>query len=69
MAATTSNTTRSITGSCFEKSDADFPYAVKHSTLDDYLDDLLVHRSEITDLVVVELRATEQRPGVEDIIG
>src|SRR5208283_4609532 len=49
------------------KSDADFPYAVKHSTLDDYLDDLLVHRSEITDLVVGELRATGQRPGVEDM--
>jgi Glycosyl hydrolases family 38 N-terminal domain/Glycosyl hydrolases family 38 C-terminal domain/Alpha mannosidase middle domain len=50
-----------------QKPDGEFPYVVKHSTLDDYLDDLRAHAAEITDVVVGELRETAQRPGLEDM--
>jgi hypothetical protein len=50
-----------------QKPSAEFPYAIVHSTLDDYLDDLLAHASKITDVVVGELRETGQRPSVEDM--
>ncbi|MDD2764854.1 MAG: glycoside hydrolase family 38 C-terminal domain-containing protein [Opitutaceae bacterium] len=50
-----------------QKPSAEFPYAVAHSTLDDYLDAMLAHASKITDVVVGELRETAMRPGVEDM--
>ena len=50
-----------------QKPGVDFPYAVKHSTLDGYLDDLLAHAGKITDVVVGELREIGRRPGAEDM--
>lgn len=44
----------------------EFPYTVVPSTLDAYLDDLLAHRSQITDVVVGELRETGRCPSTED---
>lgn len=49
-----------------EKTNAEFPYKIIHSTLDAYIDELLPHVSEITDVVVGELRETGRRPAVED---
>lgn len=44
-----------------------FPYSVVHSTLDDYLDEVLAHRARIKDVVRGELRETARLPGIEDM--
>lgn len=45
----------------------EFPYEIIHSTLDDYLDEMLIHSCQITDVVRGELRETGRRPLVEDM--
>lgn len=44
----------------------DFPYKIRHSTLDEYLAEVQAHAEKITDRVAGELRETARRPGVED---
>jgi alpha-mannosidase len=50
-----------------QKPGVDFPYAVRHSSLDDYLEAVLAHAAQITDVVTGELRETGGRPNVEDM--
>ncbi|MBU3665440.1 MAG: glycoside hydrolase family 38 [Chthoniobacterales bacterium] len=48
------------------KTGADFPYEIVHSTLDEYLDDMIAHAGKITRVVRGELRDPGRRPHVED---
>lgn len=48
------------------KPGTDFPYKVRHGTLDDYLDDLLAQPGLITDTITGELRETAVGPCVVD---
>ncbi len=41
-----------------KKTSAEFPYDIQHSSLDAYLDDVLAHERDITDVVRGELRET-----------
>ncbi len=45
---------------------ADFPYELKHGTLDDYLEAVLKQSSRIKDVVTGELRATGGNPNIVD---
>jgi len=47
-----------------QKSGADFPYEITHSTLDGYLDDMLLHVGELQDVVRGELRDTGCAPQI-----
>jgi len=45
---------------------AAFPYRIRHSTLDDYLEAVLAHASRVADVVTGELRETGALPPVAD---
>ncbi|MDD5139801.1 MAG: glycoside hydrolase family 38 C-terminal domain-containing protein [Verrucomicrobiales bacterium] len=49
-----------------QKAGAEFPYEINHSTLDAYLDDMLLHADKITDVVRGELRDTGRAPQIQD---
>ncbi len=49
-----------------QKAGAEFPYEIVHSTLDEYLDNMLEYLPKITDVVRGELRDTGRLPHVAD---